>query len=182
MEFALRDVKEYAARSHDLNVDSLQLKLIHLEDLGRCTMHEDRELYSKVLERFQVRKDHPKVGSLILTLLSSSTDALVFNKEHKFLKLHGKDRQNPAQDKGKKSGAEDSSGVDWQMMYVQAMQMLQFAQPRFPMTAPQPRPPLANRRLGPVRPRLQNYMGCHNCGDMSHFRVDCPKLKYTKGL
>ena len=44
MEFALRDVKEYAARSHDLNVDSLQLKLMHLEDLGRRTMHEDREL------------------------------------------------------------------------------------------------------------------------------------------
>ena len=75
VDFALKDVKEYAARTHarthDLN--SLQLKLMHLEDLGRHTLHEDSKLYSKVLERFQVRKDHPEVGSIILTLLSSST-------------------------------------------------------------------------------------------------------------
>ena len=35
--------------------------------------------------------------------------------------------------KCKKPGAEDGSGVDWQMMYVQAMQMLQFDQPRLIM-------------------------------------------------
>ena len=101
LDFALRDVKEYADRSHDLNVNLLQLKLMHPEDLGRCTLHEDRELYSKVLERFQACKDHPEVGSLILTLLSSSTDTLVLNKEHKFLKLHGKDKKNLEQEKCK---------------------------------------------------------------------------------
>ena len=89
VDFVLRDVKEYAASSHDLNVYSLQLKLMHLEDLGPATLHEDRKLYLKVLERFQVRKNHPEVGSIILTLLSSSTDALDTRK----------DRKNPEQEK-----------------------------------------------------------------------------------
>ena len=32
---ALRDVKEYASQSSDLNIDSLQLKLMHLDEVAR---------------------------------------------------------------------------------------------------------------------------------------------------
>ena len=39
--FPLRDVKEYAARSNDVNVDTLQMKLMHLDETGRRTQHED---------------------------------------------------------------------------------------------------------------------------------------------
>ena len=31
---ALRDVKEYAARSSEVNVDTLQLKLMHLDEVA----------------------------------------------------------------------------------------------------------------------------------------------------
>ena len=51
MESAFRDVKECAARSNDVNVDTLLMKLMHFDEVGRRTQHDDRELYSKVLER-----------------------------------------------------------------------------------------------------------------------------------
>lgn len=172
--FALRDVREYAARSHDINVDTLQLKLMHLDEVSRRSQHEDKDLFSRVLERFLCHKSHPQVGLLVSTLLSSSTDARLFDKEHKFLKLHGEDKKKAEAEKSKKTSSEDNSGVDWHMMY---MQLLQFGQPRFPMPFPQMRPFQMPRRPGPARPRLQNYTGCHVCGDMSHFKVDCPKLK-----
>ena len=172
--FALRDVREYAARSQDVNVDTLQLKLMHLDEVGRRTQHDEKDLFSRVLEWFLFHKTHPQVGLLVSTLLSSSTDARLFDKEHKFLKLHGGEKKKTEPEKNKKLSWEDNTGVDWHMMY---MQLLQFGQPRFPMPFPQLRPPQITRRPGPVRPRLQNYMGCHFCGELSHFKVDCPKLK-----
>ena len=176
MAFALRDVKEYAGRTHDVNVDTLQLKLMHLDDLGRRTQHDDKDLFSKVLERFMVRKKHPEVGSLVSSLLSSNVDARVFDKEHKFLKLHGGEKKNSEVGSSRKSGSEDNGGVDWQMMY---MQLLQYGQPRLPMPMPMLpcRPPQPQRRPGQAKRMPQNYTGCHICGDMSHFKVDCPRLK-----
>ena len=41
VEQALRGVKEYAARSGDLSVDTLQLKLMRLEDVARRMDHKD---------------------------------------------------------------------------------------------------------------------------------------------
>lgn len=52
VEQALRDVKEYAARSGDLNVDTLQLKLMRLEEVARRMDHKDNELFSTVLQHF----------------------------------------------------------------------------------------------------------------------------------
>jgi hypothetical protein len=42
----LRKVKEYAARANEINVDALQMKLMHLDEMGRRFDHGDKELYS----------------------------------------------------------------------------------------------------------------------------------------
>ena len=42
---ALRDVKEYAARASEINIDTLQMKLMHLDEMGRRYDHVDKELY-----------------------------------------------------------------------------------------------------------------------------------------
>ena len=176
VEFALRDVKEYATRSNDVNVDTLQMKLMHLDEVGRRTQHDDRELYSKVLERFIFHKTLKKVGLLVSTLLSTSTDARLYDKEHKFLKLHGGDKEKEDAEKPKKSEVDHSSKIDWQMMYMQLLQ--QYSQPRFPVPSPPPfRPPPMFRRTPQARLRFHAYTGCHYCGELSYFKVDRPKLK-----
>ncbi|CAC5380820.1 MTH [Mytilus coruscus] len=43
---ALREVKEYAARSSEINVDSMHLKLMHLDEVARRVNDSKRELYS----------------------------------------------------------------------------------------------------------------------------------------
>ncbi|CAC5424926.1 unnamed protein product [Mytilus coruscus] len=43
---ALREVKEYAARAGEINVDSLQMKLLHFDEMGRRYDHNDKELFS----------------------------------------------------------------------------------------------------------------------------------------
>ena len=48
---ALREVKEYAARSSEVNVDTIQLKLMHLDEMARRTTHDERELYALTLQR-----------------------------------------------------------------------------------------------------------------------------------
>ena len=176
VEFALRDVKEYAARSNDVNVDTLQIKLMHLDEVGRRTQQDDRELYSKVLERFIFHKTFKKVGLLVSTLLSTSTDARLYDKEHKFLKLYGGDKAKEDAEKPKKSEVDHSSKIDWQMMHMQLLQQyshhgfLCLRLPRFD------HPPMF-RRTPQARPRFHAYTGCHYCGELSHFKVDCPKLK-----
>ncbi|CAC5359808.1 unnamed protein product [Mytilus coruscus] len=44
----LREVKEYAARSSEINVDTMQLKLVHLDEVARKVNDSNRELYSMV--------------------------------------------------------------------------------------------------------------------------------------
>ena len=180
--FALRDVKEYAARSNDVNVDTLQMKLMHLDETGRRTQHEDKGLFSKVLERFQFHKKRDDVGDLVANLLSSPSDARLYDKEHKFLKLHRKDQKSedkkPGDAEKHATPAVDNTKVDWQMLYMQLYNTVQLGQPRFSPPSPLPfRPFPAPRRQPQGRPRPSVYTGCHYCGDLSHYRIDCPKLK-----
>ena len=89
---ALRDVKEYAARSSEVNVDTMQLKLMHLDEMARRVNHSDKELFSLVLQRFLCHKNHENIGFLVTSLLSTAETKL-FEKEQKFLKLHGTEKQ-----------------------------------------------------------------------------------------
>ena len=93
---ALRSVKEYAARSCEVNVDTLQLKLMHLDEVARRANHPDKELYASVLQRFLCHKKHEKIGFLVTSLLSTPAEAKLFEKEQKFLKLHGSDENKNA--------------------------------------------------------------------------------------
>ena len=85
----LCEVKEYAARANEINVDTLQMKLMHLAEMGRRFDHGDKELYSMVLQRFLCNKDQPRIGHLVTSPLCSPAEAKVYEKEQKFLKLHG---------------------------------------------------------------------------------------------
>lgn len=85
---ALREVKEYAARANEINVDTLQMKLMHLDEMGRRFDHGDKELYSLVLQRFLCNKDKPRIGHLVTSLLCSPSEANLYEKEQIFLKLH----------------------------------------------------------------------------------------------
>ena len=69
----LRDVKEYAARSSELHVDTLQIKLMHL-DMGRRTNHDDKDLFSSVLQMFLCHKTNPKIGFLVTSLLCTPAE------------------------------------------------------------------------------------------------------------
>ena len=82
------------ARSKDLNTDTLQMKLMHLDEIGRRTQHADRELFSIVLQRFLCHKSHAGIGFLVSSLLVSFTEARLLEKEHKFLKLHSKEKKS----------------------------------------------------------------------------------------
>ena len=62
VDHALREVKEYAARSSDINTDTLQVKLMHLDEVARRASHKQRELYAMVLQRFLCNKQHSKIG------------------------------------------------------------------------------------------------------------------------
>ena len=42
MANALREVKEYAARANEINVDTFQMKLMHLDEMGRRFDHVTR--------------------------------------------------------------------------------------------------------------------------------------------
>ena len=174
---ALREVKEYASRAEDINVDSLQMKLMHLDEMGRRYNHTDKELYSLVLQRFLCNKSQPRIGHLITSLLCSAAEAKIYEKEQKFLKLHGKFDQKvevTANVEGNKNKESVPNSFD------QLTPMFQFMQqfiPRFPTPVPprsffnQPRRGGGNARMRPG----PNYTGCHICGDVSHFKVDCPR-------
>ena len=103
------------ARSKDLNTDTLQMKLMHLDEIGRRTQHADRELFSIVLQRFLCHKSHAGIGFLVSSLLVSFTKARLLEKEHKFLKLHSKEKKSEDNEKSKKQ--ENEPRPDMQMLY-----------------------------------------------------------------
>lgn len=173
---ALREVKEYAARSAEVNVDTLQMKLMHLDEVARRTSHKDRELFSLTLQRFLCHKQHENIGFLITSLLSSPAETKLFEKEHKFLKLHGKDQSGSKNTEGKgkdkKQEVEQPQGVATFPHFFHPMMQFPFryGYPTFP------RPPSHQRRATSARngPRA-GYTGCFKCGDTSHFMATCPK-------
>ena len=172
---ALREVKEYSTRTSDFNVDTLQLKLMHLDEVARRNQHPDRELFSSALERFLCHKKHPKIGFLISSILSNQAESKILKKEQKFLKLHGKDV--PTEDQ---SPQEKTNNLDQFTNFLQAMQsfMLQARGPRGPYN-PRPTfgyPPRQPMTQGRFRFRPQ-YTGCFTCGDTSHIRANCPQNK-----
>ena len=97
-----------------MNVDTIQLKLMHFDEVARRTTHDERELYALTLQRFLYHKQHPKIGFLVTSLLSSPAETKLFEKEQKFLKIHGKDesqvsaKKPTGDEKEKKSTSADS--------------------------------------------------------------------------
>lgn len=176
---ALREVKEYAARSSEVNVDTLQLKLMHLDEVARRTSHDERELYALTLQRFLCHKQHPKIGFLVTSLLSSPAETKLFEKEQKFLKVHGKDdsqvsaKKTTGDEKEKKSTSADlEQHLPGYFMPPFLTPMMPFPRGAFP---PMQRPSFTPRRgAGRNVPRA-GYSGCFKCGDLSHFSYMCNK-------
>ena len=90
---ALRDVKEYAARSSEVNVDTMQLKLMHLDEVARRVNHSHKELFSLVLQHFLCHKNHENIGFLVTSLLSSTAETKLFEKEQNFMERRNKRNQ-----------------------------------------------------------------------------------------
>lgn len=178
VDIALSDVKEYASRASEINVDTLQIKLMHLDEAARRAGHTNRELYSLALQRFLCHKQHPKIGFLITSLLSSPAEAKLFEKEQKFLKLHGKeqvkDNNVSENDDDKKPNAIDFQNAGYFMSTPPAPAFAYY--PRFAL--PPPARQVARYRRGfgggRARPWLGNE-GCFKCGDPSHFQINCPR-------
>lgn len=185
VEQALREVKEYAARSSELNVDSLQIKLMHLDEVARRASHESRELYALTLQRFLCHKNNPNIGFLITSLLSSPAESKLFEKEQKFLKLHGKGSQSlksdSKQDKEKEKEKKNTSDQEKQSANS-------FTPHFFPGMMPFPSrwgyPPFPRYQGAPRRGvnrtphRFMNTgatSGCWKCGDPTHFQASCDK-------
>ena len=153
----LHEVKEYAARANEINVDTFQMKLMHLDEMGRRFDHGDKELYSMVLQRFLCNKDQPRIGHLVTSLLCSPAEAKVYEKEKKILKLHG----NKGIDT-KPSNSNMATKIERSPSFDQFATMLQFMQ-NFASSHQQPmrfsRPPIPSflqqrRGVTPnVRPR-----------------------------
>lgn len=185
VEQALREVKEYAARASEINVDTLQLKLMHLDEVARRASHDNRELYALTLQRFLCHKQNPKIGFLITSLLSSPAETKLFEKEQKFLKLHGKQdtqqackRENKEEKEKEKKSTPDferhvSASVGAQPFFY-PMMSLPFRSGYPPLY----RPPVSPRR-GSGRPGQRytgsGFTGCFKCGDLSHYQAFCDK-------
>lgn len=93
---ALREVNVYAARVVDLNIDTLQIKLMHLDEVVRRTRHDDRELFSMVLQRFLCHKSRKNIGFIVTSLLSTPAESKIYEKEQFFLELHGNENVSQA--------------------------------------------------------------------------------------
>ena len=172
IDHALRAAKEYAARSQDLNIDTLQMKLIRLDELARRHDHHDKERISFILQRFLYHKHENKVGLLVATLLSSKTEAAIFEKEQKFFKVHGSGTQMANDSRAQKRAKQEAtatSGPPSGGFYPP------FPYPSFPHFQPaasggfSPRPPSS-----PQRAPRKGRGRCYKCNSDSHYMADCP--------
>ena len=187
VEQALRDVKEYAARSGDLNVDTLQLKLMRLEEVARRMDHKDNELFSTVLQHFLCTKKHKKIGSLITSMLATPVEAKAYEKFQKFVKIYGDVEEEKSSSKKEKSSGDEKEvkTAEMEQQYMANMRYQQMFQPFFPFPNLQGRfgyqgnmRPPNNQRRAPrngQRTGSQGYSGCYKCGDLSHYQYMCPK-------
>lgn len=174
---ALREVKEYCTRTTDFNVDTLQLKLMHLDEVARRNQHNDRELFYSALERFLCHKNHPKIGFLISSILSSPAESKILEKEQKVLKVHGKSEKETTKQENAAVNVEKQQN-DFTGFMVQMLQsfMPQQRGPRFQAMNSNMRSP-GYTRFG-YRPRYRPpFAGCFTCGDTSHIRANCPQNK-----
>ena len=173
----LHEVKEYVARANEINVDTFQMKLMHLDEMGRRFDHGNKELYSMVLQRFLCNKDQPRIGHLVTSLLCSPAEAKVYAKEQTFLKLHG--NKGIDTEPSNSNVATKIENTQITPSFDQFATMLQFMQ-NFASSHQQPirfsKPPIPSflqqrRGVTPnVRPRPGPYYSeCHICGDVSHF-------------
>ena len=159
---ALREVREYAAMAVDLNIDTLQIKLIHLDEVGRRTRHDDRELFSVVLQTFLCHKSRKNIGFLVTSLLSTPAESKIYEKEQNLLKLHGNENVSQADNTmAKTTTAKPSESENFSNM-MQFMQM--FNNAAFMPPSPTIMANFSPRRGGyPVpRPRAPySYSGCY---------------------
>ncbi|CAC5415732.1 unnamed protein product [Mytilus coruscus] len=136
VEQDLREVKEYAARSREINADTLQLKRMHLDEVARRVCHQDRELYSMVLHRFLCHKHHERVEFLVTSFLSSPAEnkLQVFEKEQKFLKVHGNENLSTKQQKDETETKNPGNKSQFQQfaMMIQCMQSVFNPRPSTP--------------------------------------------------
>jgi hypothetical protein len=109
--------------------------------VARRVNHSDKELFSLVLQRFLCHKNHENIDFLVTSLLSSTAETKLFEKEQKFLKLHGTEKQkkpdqNPHSEQ--KSHVENESNFQQLVSMMQVMHSMftppRFAPPRFPAT------------------------------------------------
>lgn len=172
---ALRGVKEYAAKSCEVNPDTLQLKLMHLDEVARRSNHPDRELFASVLQRFLCHKKHEKIGYLITSLLSTAAEARLFEKEQKFLKLHGSEEIKKGECHNPPKIEDQDKQVSTLLQVVQSL--VPFPRYNAPFSGFRMPTPRRNLNSGPPRPQklFPNYTGCHKCGDLTHFKIDCPR-------
>lgn len=84
---AEREAKEEAMKPPaQLQPDVLHQRLVRLDEAARRAAHPGVEKYNIVLQRFAFNRDSPKVGQLVLNLLSTREEAALLEKERKFLK------------------------------------------------------------------------------------------------
>ena len=184
VEQALREVKEYAGRSAELNVDTLQMKLMHLDEVARRVSHENRELYALALQRFLDHKENKKVGFLVSQLLSTPTESKLYDKEHKFLKLCGKEVQSKTEVKTEKEKEKPKEMKTTPEMDNFLNFFAQLTRTYYPlMPTARHMYPVTRQMMGPERgagrgtPRFMNSgsAGCWKCGDPSHYQASCDR-------
>lgn len=84
---AERQAKEEAGKPQAVfQPDTLQQRLIRLDEAARRVNHPNTERYNLVLQRFTHNRSAPEVGQLVLTLLSTKEESALLEKERKFLK------------------------------------------------------------------------------------------------
>ena len=119
------------------------------------------------------------IGCLVSSLLSSAAESRLIEKEHKFLKLHGKDNPTTL---SKKQESEEKEKKYPDTEFQLAPYMLPFMHqpylafpPRFPPFPPRPAGPM-RRGLGRGRARFPSpFDCCFKCREPSHFQNSCPR-------
>ncbi|VDI15973.1 Hypothetical predicted protein [Mytilus galloprovincialis] len=127
-----------------------------------------------VLQRFLSHKNHEKIGFLVTFLLSSPAETKIYEKEQKFLKVHGCIKEKVS-DESPKNVSNQKSENDLQQ-FVSVMQVAQsLFQPALQTQSPPTVKNVNYRRPAAPRKIPQIFYGCFKCGDVSHFRVDCQR-------
>jgi len=91
-----------------------------------------------VLQRFLCHKNHDKIGFLVTSLLSSPAETKIFEKEQKFLKVHGSDKEKVS-DESQQNASHQKSENDQMQQFVNMLQVAQsFFQPARSVQSPPP--------------------------------------------